>query len=265
MGQHRQLGVKRQRDFLPVANKDVYLSGGAPQFTDFLEKELIPFVDSAYRTKPHDRTLIGMSYGGVYGTYVLLKRPGIFKRYILGTTYFGYEKDQLYTYEKEYAASHADLPARVYASVGGAETYALKHFEDFTNGLAGRKYPNLKLKAEVLPDEVHASVGGGTLARGLRWVFDGYFYDERKIVPLAPELYDQYAGQYEHAEEKFKVTMYRKDNVLVLKTEDGKEEIEFFPESESDFFAKKEKLQLAFYQEKKKVAGFVIQGKKRPF
>jgi hypothetical protein len=254
-------GQKRQRDFLPVANKDVYLSGGAAQFTDFLEKELIPFVDSAYNTKPQDRTLIGMSYGGVFGTYVLLKRPGIFKRYILGTTYFGYEKDVLYTYEKEYAASHADLPARVYASVGGAETYALKHFEDFTKILADRKYPNLKLKAEVLPDEVHSSVGGGTLARGLRWVFDGYFYDDRKIVPLTPELYDKYAGQYEHSEHKFKVTLVRKDNALVLKTEDGKEEIEFFPESESDFFAKKVKFNLAFYQEKKKVAGFVLQGK----
>jgi pimeloyl-ACP methyl ester carboxylesterase len=243
----------------------VYLSGGAPQFTDFLEKELIPFVDSVYRTKPQDRTLIGMSYGGVYGTYVLLKRPGIFKRYILGTTYFGYENDQLYTYEKEYAASHADLPARVYASVGGAETYALKHFEDFTRVLADRKYPSLKLKAEVLPDEVHSSVGGGTLARGLRWVFDGYFYDDRRIVPLAPERYDEYAGLYEHSDHKFKVTLVRKDNALVLRTEDGKEEIEFFPESESDFFAKKEKFQLAFYQEKKKVAGFVLQGKEGRF
>jgi hypothetical protein len=258
-------GQKRQRDFLPVANKDIYLSGGAPQFTDFLEKELIPFVDSAYRTKPQDRTLIGMSYGGVFGTYVLLKRPGIFKRYILGTTYFGYEKDVLYTYEKEYAASHADLPARVYASVGGAETYALKHFEDFTKILTDRKYPNLKFKAEVLPDEVHSSVGGGTLARGLRWVFDGYFYDERKIVPLAPEQYEKYTGLYELAADNFKVTILRKDNGLVLKTEDGKQVIEFLPESELNFFAKKEKLELAFYQEKKKVAGFVIRGQEGRF
>jgi hypothetical protein len=258
-------GQKRQRDFLPVANKDVYLSGGAAQFTDFLEKELIPFVDSAYRTKPQDRTLIGMSYGGVFGTYVLLKRPGIFKRYILGTTYFGYEKGELYTYEKEYAATHADLPARVYASVGGAETYALEHFGNFTKVLADRKYPNLKLKAEVLPDEVHSSVGGGTLARGLRWVFDGYFYDERKVASLTPEQYDRYTGLYELAENKFKVNILRQDNGLVLKTEDGTQVIELLPESESDFFAKKEKLELAFFQEKKKVAGFVIRGKEGRF
>jgi hypothetical protein len=104
-----------------------------------------------------------------------------------------------------------------------------------------------------------------SLVRGLRWVFDRYFYAERKIVPLSPELYDQYAGLYEHAEEKLKVTMYGKDNVLVHKTEEGKEEIKFFPGSESDFFAKKEKLQLAFHQEKKKAAGFVIQGKNTRF
>lgn len=253
-------GVKRQRDFTPVASKDVYLSGGGPKFADFLEKELIPFVDSAYKTKPLDRTLIGMSYGGVFGTYVLLKRPGIFKRYILGTTYFGYNNDLLFTYEKEYAATHKDLPARVYTSMGGAETYALKQFEDFNKALAGRQYPNLKFKAEVLPDEVHSSVGGGTLARGLRWVFDGYFYDERKIVQLTPQLYDQYAGTYEHPEGKLRVAVYRKDSILVLKPEGGGEEIEIFPESEASFFAKKEKLQLAFYQEKKKVAGFTIQG-----
>lgn len=33
-----------------------------------------------------------------------------------------------------------------------------------------------------------------------------------------------------------------------------------YPASEANFLAKKEKLQLAFYQEKKKVAGFTIQG-----
>jgi predicted alpha/beta superfamily hydrolase len=54
----------RARDFTPTRTPREANSGGAAAFLDFLEHELIPFVDRTWRTVPSDRGLLGHSYGG---------------------------------------------------------------------------------------------------------------------------------------------------------------------------------------------------------
>ena len=56
--------------------------GGAPAFLDFLEHELIPFIDHTYRTNPSDRGLLGHSMGGEFALYALEQRPGLFQRIV---------------------------------------------------------------------------------------------------------------------------------------------------------------------------------------
>jgi predicted alpha/beta superfamily hydrolase len=252
-------GQKRQRDFLPVANKDIYLSGGAPKFAAFLEQELVPYIDSLYRTNKKDRALIGMSYGGVFASYMLLRHPGVFKRYIVGTTPFRYENGLLFGYEKQYAETHKDMPAKVYASMGGAEHYALNEFDSFSKKLQGRAYKNLRFKAEVLPDEVHESVGGGTLARGLRWIYENYFYEDKSIAQLRPDVLRQYAGKYHF--NGFNITIHPKEASLLLKVENDGSEMEIYPESETVFFSKKDPIEFRFQIENKKATGFTFTGK----
>lgn len=45
-------------------------SGGAQKFYSYFLEELIPFIDSTYSTNQHE-TLIGHSYGGYFGGYLL--------------------------------------------------------------------------------------------------------------------------------------------------------------------------------------------------
>lgn len=56
-------------------------SGGGENFTAFLEKELIPYVDAHYPTTPH-RTLIGHSLGGLLVMHTLLHHPRLFDNYV---------------------------------------------------------------------------------------------------------------------------------------------------------------------------------------
>jgi hypothetical protein len=56
----------RARDFTPTRTPREANSGGAAAFLDFLEHELIPFVDRTWRTVPTDRGLLGHSYGGLF-------------------------------------------------------------------------------------------------------------------------------------------------------------------------------------------------------
>jgi predicted alpha/beta superfamily hydrolase len=75
----------RYGNLLPVRSSGQ--PGGADTFMDFLEQELFPFVESAYRTKPF-RILIGPQAGGPFGLYALACRPRLFNAMILENPFY---------------------------------------------------------------------------------------------------------------------------------------------------------------------------------
>ena len=56
-------------------------SGGGAKFMDFVEKELIPYVESKYPVTGY-RTFVGHSFGGLSAVYSLLSRPHLFSNYV---------------------------------------------------------------------------------------------------------------------------------------------------------------------------------------
>lgn len=56
-------------------------SGGGAKFIDFLEKELIPYVESNYPVTGY-RTYVGHSFGGLSAVFSLLSRPQLFSNYV---------------------------------------------------------------------------------------------------------------------------------------------------------------------------------------
>src|SRR5579863_2652063 len=72
----------RTRDFTPDRIAKFPNSGGAPAFLDFLEHELIPFIDRTYRTNTSDRGLLGHSFGGTFALYALEQRPALLQRVV---------------------------------------------------------------------------------------------------------------------------------------------------------------------------------------
>ena len=85
------LNTDRTRDFTPTSSKKGFdgkeadwigNSGGGDDFLRFLETELIPKVDSDYRTLPY-RTFVGHSFGGLAVMNALITRPQLFNAYVL--------------------------------------------------------------------------------------------------------------------------------------------------------------------------------------
>ena len=79
---------KRSRDYTPWKDRmkiwgEWPLAGGADNFKKFMQEELVPFIDSNYRTVKNDRTIAGLSFGGLFAAYVLFEEPSLFQRYIL--------------------------------------------------------------------------------------------------------------------------------------------------------------------------------------
>ncbi|MBE0663487.1 MAG: prolyl oligopeptidase family serine peptidase [Bacteroidales bacterium] len=56
-------------------------NGGAENFSQFIEKELIPYIEENYAVS-NFRTLIGHSYGGLFTVYSLLKHPHLYANYL---------------------------------------------------------------------------------------------------------------------------------------------------------------------------------------
>lgn len=58
------------------------VNGQAINFSKFLEKELIPFIENKYPVT-NFRTLIGHSYGGLFAIYTLMNQPKLFANYLV--------------------------------------------------------------------------------------------------------------------------------------------------------------------------------------
>lgn len=67
----------RVRDYLyPAAlpSDEMAAPGGGEKFRQFISEELLPEIDSTFRTTTYDRSLLGHSFGGYFALYSLLKQ-----------------------------------------------------------------------------------------------------------------------------------------------------------------------------------------------
>lgn len=183
-------GAWRTRDLTPtnVPSSDTYWAGifskfagrefevrtgGAAKFLECIEKEVFPFMEANYRVSATGRGLGGYSYGGLFSLYVLFKRPELFSLYFAGSPSVRYDKGVLYTYEKEYAATHNDLNATLFMTAGGAEDSALiANVNILAAQLESRNYPGLKVETTVFPDETHMSCVPAAWMRAFRVLYN---------------------------------------------------------------------------------------------
>jgi hypothetical protein len=178
--------MNRTRDYTPAYAPDggygaefQKVSGGGPKFRAFIATELVPLIERRYRADKEDRTLIGHSYGGLFGTYVLLTQPALFKRYVLVSPSLWYSNRIALTMEQAAAASGIRPDARVFFAVGSLENQPANNramVDDLTElveKLKSRNNPRLAVRYRIYDGETHNSVFPGAVTRGLLTVFEG--------------------------------------------------------------------------------------------
>lgn len=94
-------------------------SGGGDLFLDFMEKELIPFVEAKYPVTGY-RTFVGHSFGGLAAVNALYKRPELFSNYVAIDPSMWWD-DWLLVKKAEKALGNPELEGR-YLFVGVANT-----------------------------------------------------------------------------------------------------------------------------------------------
>lgn len=111
--------ANRARDYTPshmatggYGPQHQRFSGGGADFRSFLAEELIPFVERNYRTTGRP-TLVGHSYGGLFGTWTAFTEPELFSHYLLVSPSLLYDDRMIFDVEEHFAESHDDHPATI--------------------------------------------------------------------------------------------------------------------------------------------------------
>lgn len=168
----------RNRDYTPTFDKYYKdKTGGAKKHAAFIEKSVFSYLDENYRTDPSNRTFVGNSFGGLFGTYILLNTPHMFKNYILGSPSYWWDNKYIFKLESAFAKQEIAINANVYLSIGELESKTFgSRFEMvndaklFYNKMLAWRQENLNIKLTVIADADHSTAFPTTAIQGLKWV-----------------------------------------------------------------------------------------------
>ena len=250
-GAHPNYDSLRAGDLSPTFNKQVPQSGNGEKFFSFITQELIPKIDSSYRTRPHDRTLMGSSFGGLFTLYAMFRQSASFNRFILTSPYLGFDNDVIYRFEKEFAHQNKGLPVRLFMAEGGLEG-GQGDFDKFVELMKSQDLKNVSLETRIVEGAGHSGAKAEGFTRGLQSVF------ARPSLRLDPSLLDQYVGTYEIGP-TMQIVLSRRGDQLVGTVPGGTSEV-LHAETDDDFYVLGQFLNLHFKKDNSgKVTGFEME------
>ena len=167
-------------------------NGEAEKFTQFIESELIPFVEDKYPVTNY-RTLIGHSYGGLFTVNMLLKHTDVFENYLAIDPSMDWDKQKLLKESKEILSQKSFNGKSLFISLGGqlhmADTditfnNVMKDTTEFTlfarsiikfsKMIEANKENKLSFHWKFYPNDLHGTIPLPSIMDGLIEVFSWY-------------------------------------------------------------------------------------------
>lgn len=161
---------------------DVSASGGAADFLSFMEKELMPRIDGAYRTMPY-RILAGHSFAGLAVINAFEQHPSMFQATIAIDPSLWWDDELMLKRARAAPVSSqghnrlylalANTPSidGPYAGIASIHMHAIRAFAGFMQDSASMRD---RFKLDYFASEEHGSVPLLALYNGLAFVFEGY-------------------------------------------------------------------------------------------
>ena len=98
--------------------------GGAGKFLDFIEKELVPYIDEKYRTS-HPKIVFGGSSSATFSIFAMVSRPEVFDAYIASSPSFFVNEELINEYSRNFFSGSESLD-RVFFMNLGTEDSAIR-------------------------------------------------------------------------------------------------------------------------------------------
>ncbi len=164
-------------------------TGGGENFTAFMEKELMPHIDSIYPTQPF-RVLIGHSFGGLAVMDIITKHTKLFNAYIAIDPSMWYDKEQFLKATQKKLAAQKYNGTSLYIGIANtlAEGMTLEKMKKDTTSdtrhirsifamdkfIKANSQNGLKYTSKYYADDDHSSVPLISEYDGLRFIFSWY-------------------------------------------------------------------------------------------
>lgn len=171
----------RTRDLTPTrverlpGNPNVQFptSGGGDKFLKFIETELIPQIESKYRTQPY-RALAGHSLGGLFAVHAMIAKPELFNSYIAVSPSLQWDNFVMIERAKEFFKNRKEYDRTLFASLGNEPGDIGDAFGMFRDELQRQQLKGFVWEAVRYEDEDHGSVVLRSHYAGLRKMYDGW-------------------------------------------------------------------------------------------
>lgn len=148
-----EVSTLRERDYYTSLNP----------FLGFIADELIPQIDSTFRTDNTDRALIGFSYGADFVFHVLVNQPETFNRYVAIDGEGGAVPRLVMGDDEEFRNKFVGLNVKLFISATGTEF--------LSKALQTRNYEGLQVTGLSLGDVTHAAALHLSLPAGIMAVY----------------------------------------------------------------------------------------------
>jgi len=175
----------RSRDLTPTVRNDFLTdgipnpTGGVREFVKFIKNELFPFITENYNTQNEDRAVYGHSFGGLFGTYILLNHTQIFQKYLLLSPSLWWDNRALFRNIKNLDSKIE--PTKLFMASGSLELDIDDDQIEFIPLLIAKKPDDLSVKAEIIDNETHRTIFGVGITRGLRFIYSGTKEENNKL------------------------------------------------------------------------------------
>lgn len=165
---------KRSRDYTPSKNLikiwgEWPYSGGGDNFKKFLELELFKFIKDEFNLKSENKTIIGLSFGGLICTDILFSNPALFDNYIILGPALLWNDKEIFKKENKYFESHKTLNTNVFTAIGILDDKTITEpWTEFVTLIKARNYSGLTFNTWIIDKETHLSMLPAGLYRGLK-------------------------------------------------------------------------------------------------
>ena len=163
----------RTRDLSPSRDPKFPTSGGADRFLDFFEKELVPFVESGYRTAPY-RIFAGHSAGGNFAFHAMRVKPDLFQAVIAVSPWLVWDERAELALLKPFLAGGGVKTRALFFTSGDEGPEMRDVLGQVSKALKATASKGLRWGSANYPGENHGSVVLPSHYAALRMIFDGW-------------------------------------------------------------------------------------------
>lgn len=180
--------TQRTRDLTPKTESDDEVSegGSADRFADFFANELIPYVDSTYRTQPF-RLLIGHSFGGLFAFHTMFNRPELFNAFISISASLWWDNRGEIRKAENFFKDRKSFLKILYFTIGNEGDDMVKSNEAMSKILKSTP-KDFYWKFTILEKESHGSIVHRSIYDGLEWMYRNWRLPENFESMSMPDI-----------------------------------------------------------------------------